>query len=534
MKLVQSVSTQVLSQFLEEAIQIVGKEWVFSTETDVNLYRDAYSPWWGEKDELLPSAAIAPINVDEVQKIVAIANKYKVPLYPISTGKNLGYGGSSPTYSGCVIVDLKRMNKIIEVDDERHFAIVEPGVSYYDLYNYIQEKQLRVWIDCPEPGWGSLVGNALDRGIGWTWGEFRDHFRSHCGLEAVLPNGEVIRTGMGALPGSETWGQYAHGFGPSVDGLFSQGNFGIVTKMGFWLMPEPEAYKTISVSVAKREDLIPLTSVVNKLEHSQIIGLPRYDSKLAYSSDPELLALINKDGTVDNQAVNNYAKTNNMPFWECILPFYGPEKSIAANIEYAEKLLTEKISNVKVVKNPKYTFPMSVEDKKKVPFRVAIGAPNLDAFGLGARSKFNPAPFDGHLLFAPIIPKTGEAALKATELLSNIYSESTHSGINHIFSAPQAWLYRSFVMIVGFPISRTDKELNAKSREAYLKALRVCAEQGWGEYRATASFMDEVSETYSFNNYALRRFVENLKDSIDINGVIAPGRGGIWPKKYRN
>jgi (+)-pinoresinol hydroxylase len=68
-------------------------------------------------------------------------NRYKVSLYPISTGKNLGYGGSAPAYSGSVVVDLKRMNRVIEVDEANACALVEPGVSYFDLYRHIQEAQ---------------------------------------------------------------------------------------------------------------------------------------------------------------------------------------------------------------------------------------------------------------------------------------------------------------------------------------------------------------------------------------------------------
>ena len=53
--------------------------------------------------------------------------------------------------SGSVVVDLKRMNKIIEIDDVRGYAIVEPGVSYFDLYRYIQDHGLNLWIDTPDP-----------------------------------------------------------------------------------------------------------------------------------------------------------------------------------------------------------------------------------------------------------------------------------------------------------------------------------------------------------------------------------------------
>ena len=60
------------------------------------------------------------------------------------------------------------MNRILEVNERNASALVEPGVSYFDLYRYIQERKLKLWIDCPDPGWGSVIGNALDHGGGYT------------------------------------------------------------------------------------------------------------------------------------------------------------------------------------------------------------------------------------------------------------------------------------------------------------------------------------------------------------------------------
>ena len=84
-------------------------------------------------------------------------------------------------------------------------------------------------------------------------------------MEVVLPNGEMMRTGMGAMPASQSWQEYRHGYGPDPAGLFGQGNFGIVTKMGFRLMPAPEHWRNGLVTVPKRHDLIPLIEVVNYL-----------------------------------------------------------------------------------------------------------------------------------------------------------------------------------------------------------------------------------------------------------------------------
>src|SRR3990170_6277647 len=263
------VTQRNFSKALDEFSAAVGREWVFTKDDDLTLYRDAYSPFWDEPEDRVPSAAVAPQSVEQVQAIVRTANAYRIPLWTVSTGRNLGYGGASPALSGSVVVDLKRMNRIVEVNDRNHYAVVEPGVSYFDLYRYIQERRLNVWIDPADPGWGSPVGNSLERGGGRT--PMKDHWNAVCGLEVVLANGDVLRTGMGAMSNSPVWHQYKYGFGPVVDGLFSQSNYGIVTRMGIWLMPAPEAYRDGRVSVPRHDDLVPFLENYAYLMNSEIL-----------------------------------------------------------------------------------------------------------------------------------------------------------------------------------------------------------------------------------------------------------------------
>lgn len=143
----------------------------------------------------------------------------------------------------------------------------------------------------------------------------------------VLANGEVMRTGLGAVPQSKNWQDYQFGFGPTVDGLFAQGNYGIVTKMGIWLMPAPEAYTSGTVTVAKHDDLIRLVDGVNYLENAGISnGMPNFGFALrgggpgqggAAPVNQELAALLTPqaDGRVDVAAVDRFAASNNRPFW---------------------------------------------------------------------------------------------------------------------------------------------------------------------------------------------------------------------------
>jgi 4-cresol dehydrogenase (hydroxylating) len=190
-KLPPGVSASDFQAALQRLKDVVGSDWVLTSDEDIQTYRDAYTPFRGDEvEEYMPSGAISPVEVKQVQQIVTIANDHRIPLWPISTGRNLGYGGSAPRLSGSMVLDLKRMNRILEVNEPRAYALVEPGVSYFDFYRYLRDNKKKLWMDCPDPGWGSLIGNAMDHGVGHT--PFRDHFRSICGMEIVLPNGELL------------------------------------------------------------------------------------------------------------------------------------------------------------------------------------------------------------------------------------------------------------------------------------------------------------------------------------------------------
>ncbi|HWG30485.1 MAG TPA: FAD-dependent oxidoreductase, partial [Steroidobacteraceae bacterium] len=145
------VSEADFAKALQQFAGVVGSQWVISRDEEVATYKDAYSPLWGESEEKVASAAVAPDSVEQIQEVLAIANRFAIPLYTVSTGRNLAYGGSSPVYSGSVVLDLKRMNRVLEVSEEYAYALVEPGVSYFDLYRHLRDKGLRFWIDVPDP-----------------------------------------------------------------------------------------------------------------------------------------------------------------------------------------------------------------------------------------------------------------------------------------------------------------------------------------------------------------------------------------------
>jgi (+)-pinoresinol hydroxylase len=525
MRLPPGVNSKDFSDATRQFQDAVGKDWVFTSEEDVDLYRDPYSPFWQEPEEPIPSAAVAPSSVEQVQQVVRIANTYKIPLWTVSTGKNLGYGGPAPLLSGSMVLDLKRMDRVLEVNDKNHYALVEPGVSYFDLYRYIQDKGLKVWIDVPDPGWGSPIGNSLDRGGGYT--PLRDHFDAHCGMEVVLANGDIVRTGMGALPNSQTWQQYRYGFGPYVDGMFSQSNFGVITKMGFWLLPEPEGYRSGRVMVPRHDDLIPLVDEISYLLNSNICQgtttlMSPLLSHVAAQGGGGAALLTTPDGPSVEQ-LEKMGRDQSLPYWATEFYFWGPPKVVNAQWEYCRERCSA-ISGATFEDGKLYQAPFDAQQLATAPKR-QFGIPSLEIFGMMGRS-------EGHMWFSPIIPMTGEAVFEAQKVFGQAYEDMGVPPGRQLFVFPSSFFPRSFVILCGFPIAH-DVKVNQRSREIFRHLVKVAAEHGWGEYRTPTTFMQTVSDVYSYNNHALRRFHETIKDAVDPNGILSPGKCGIWPKHMR-
>jgi 4-cresol dehydrogenase (hydroxylating) len=541
------VSPENFATATREFAAAVGEEWVFVSEGDLIPYRDYWSPVPQPEDELLASAAVAPADVEQVQAIVRTANRYRTPLFPISTGKNFGYGGPAPSMRGCVVVDLKRMNRVLEVNGERNFALVEPGVSFFDLYRHIQDRKLKLWIDCANPGWGSPLGNTLDRGCGFTLGPYRDHAQTQYGVEVVLANGEVMRTGMGALPNAQSWQEYRYGFGPDPSGLFPQGNFGIVTKMGIRLMPQPEHYRTGIVTVPKRRDLGPLVSTVNYLTDLFMIGQPLYGSPLVQlMGNTEFREAATRRGGGNEAELDRLAAAAGLHSWSVELQFYGSAGTTLASWEYAQELLTRNVPGVRLTDGQSLQIPLSPEQiahgtaqNQRYLWRSSLGIPSLATWVSLGRSESVPDAWQpNHIGMFAVIPRSAEGLFEAQQVFGDTLRDLGANTSISALSAPLNWYQFSFFFSAGFSSGGGNPESTPESRARDAEILKTLiaksGEHGWAEYRAAPYFQDAVANEYSFNNYALRRFNEALKDAVDPNGILAPGRGGIWPAPFRH
>jgi 4-cresol dehydrogenase (hydroxylating) len=473
-----------------ELSRALGSSAVLTAEEDLREYRDPYS--YAGWDDATPAAVAMPGSVDEVRAVVRWANEHRVPLWTVSQGRNLAYGGPAPRVRGSVLVSLRRMDRVLDVNEELAYALVEPGVRFFDLYEHVRGRGL--WASLPVLGWGSVVGNALEHGWGYT--PNGDHASNACGMEVVLATGEVLRTGMGALPGSRSWQAHKRGFGPSSDGLFMQSNFGIVTKMGVWLMPQPERYVACLVTTPRQEDLETLVDVLR----------------------PLLL-----DRTIPNHPLLGPAI--GAPGWSLRFALYGRASVVDAQQEIVSTAFSV-IPGAELATRA-YAGDAVAEDARDAdPFhRFQAGIPGMEALEV---VKMRAGEHGGLLDFSPVGALSGREAAQLCDLVRSLVERHGFDYTPGVIVTP-----RSLLHITPLVFDTTDEEQVRRAFDAYEALVPELARAGYGLYRAHLRFMDLVADTYDWGDHAQRRFNQRLKDALDPNGILSPGKQGIWPRSMR-
>jgi (+)-pinoresinol hydroxylase len=147
----------------------------------------------------------------------------------------------------------------------------------------------------------------------------------------------------------------------------------------------------------------------------------------------------------------------------------------------------------------------------------------------------NANPVDGHTDFFAVCSRSGEEYFRAMKAL---YDTQIELKVDPITVTPFAllvtWHHKVFfVGAPGVPNYRDNPDLNRKMRELYNGYIEKMAKAGFPAYRTNPSAQDLLAAQFSFNNNALLKYQEALKDAVDPNGIISPGRYGVWPKRLR-
>ena len=515
MALPPGVSQRRFDQALQAFAGIVGEQWVLASEQDRITYLDGFA--LTDPDDMMPAGGLAPASVDEVRAILRVANEYGIPLWPVSTGKNLAYGGACPRMRGTMVLDLIRMNRVLEVNEELGYCEVEPGVSFFDMDEHLKSVGSRLWMSLPAPGWGSLVGNALDRGVGYT--PYGEHSANVCGMEVVLANGDVLRTGMGAMADNPAWHLYRNGFGPSWDGMFMQSNFGVVTRMGMWLMPEPAATATVSVNLAKESDLALAVDTIRPLRLRNVINSNATIASPVRRSSVGTMRrdwYDNPEGAMPREVMEELVRKQGFGWWG--VNFTVTDES-RAQLDARLKLIRPAFEAI-----PGAEIQVSVWDRESGEGRSPRPNPNLAAFQM---LNWRGGP-GGHVDFSPVVPTSGNKAMELYELASSRFFEH---GFDYFggFTFLQRFMINTSVIIY----NKDDASMRQGAMDLFRKLVVDAGAQGYGGYRTHLAFMDDMAQQFDFNNHAMMRLNETVKAALDPNGILAPGKNGIWPEQYR-
>ena len=534
---------------IDELARIVGAEHVRRSAAELAEAAKATIP-----APQRPEAVVYPGSADEVAEIVRIARTHKLALWPCSRGKNWGYGSATATTANAVVLHLERLDRILEVNEELAYAVVEPGVTYRQLKRHLETHHPRLWCDCTDgPPEGSVIGNALDRGLGVT--HYSDHFGSLCGLEVVLPNGNIVRTGGGPRD-CRTWHTHKWGVGPYLEGLFTQANYGVVVKAGVWLMPKPEAFCAFQLDVSDEARLPQLIDTVRGLmlegtlpAASHIVNdivalaiLAQYPPGILgrHSRLPDDM----RRSMRDRHLVHPWSFGGGIQGTAAIVR--AVKRELRARLAPLGKLMfiddravrlaetTSRLARTRLGARPVEWLVRRLAGKS---LEMLAAAPHVHSVLQGTPSDFfvrhayfksplsKPEIADpdrdncGLIWFAPIAPMSGRHIDEVIALCRPLFERYQFD----FYAALLAQNARSMIVLMAIFFLKESAEEVAKARELYEALGRATRDAGYQPYRVSVPGMSELAEMAPEFS-ALTRC---LKDALDPERVLAPGKYGI-------
>lgn len=275
----------ITTKILKEIELIVGKDDLLTEKED----RICYS-YDATNLKFLPEAIIFPQNTDEISKIMIIANREKIPVFPRGAGS--GFSGGSLPVNGGVVIATSKMDRILELDEENLTILVEPGVVTETLQKFVETKGLFYPPDPASLKFSTIGGNIAECSGGpraVKYGVTRDYVLS---LEIVLPTGEIISTGAKTA-------KSVVGYDLTRLMVGSEGTLGIITKATLRLIPLPEEkntllvlFKNIDVAALAVTNIIKSRIIPSTLEFMDSLSIKCVEDYLGLGLPEEAGALL--------------------------------------------------------------------------------------------------------------------------------------------------------------------------------------------------------------------------------------------------
>lgn len=488
-------------------------------------------------------AALLITDANAMPSVMRIANQHQVPVYPISTGQNWGYGTALPVRDGCVIIDLSRLRKIVDFDAEMGVVTLEPGVTQGMLTEFLDAGEHPYLV--PVTGAGptcSVLANALERGYGVT--PLVDHFAAVTDLEAVLADGSVYRTALREAGGLELARLFKWGIGPYSAGLFTQSGFGVVTRVSIVLARRPECVKVCLFSLSS-DDL--LETAVQRIRNI-LVKLPGTVGAINLMNQHRVLGMsapypadrLGPDGMIPHAVVQELGKQYQALAWTGFATLYGTKRTVAAAQRemraelrgVASRMLFLTPSLAKTLASLARILPGAAGRRLSSSaatlaksLELVAGRPNETALPLAYWRNSRPrgaGPSNpsrdgcGLMWYAPLVPLRPAGVRAYVNMIRKV---APKHGLEPLitFTSVSDRLFDSTVPLI---FERDNPAAVAAAHACYAELFQTGRSQGWFPYRVGVSTMEKLM---SYQTDA-KTFHERLRKDLDPNDILAPGR----------
>lgn len=534
---------------IEKAIldwqEILGLENV--KRDDISIKR-AESATFSTTERIL--VVLRPSTTDEVIGCVKIAHQGRIPVYPVSAARNWGYGSAVPWKDSSALLDLSRMKAISHLDEKLGVMTVEPGVTFQEAYTFLEEKNsgraLTVIGGTPH---GSIVGNTLERGIGT--GPYGDRALYACNLEVVLPNGEVIRTGVGRFKDAQVADLARWGTGPCLDGLFFQSNFGIVTKMTVYLPRKPALFGAFRLALKDERRFPELIDRLQELRSRGLLG-----ANVTIMSDIRMFASYGQYPWVQSGGITplpgmlreEMRRSQSVGSWNVTSALFANDAiSLSAMQRQVKKTLghlcshllfvNERVERYRSLLRPLWKFRWGVDLDKYLDasYRRSVyrGVPNSISMMQAYWRKKALPPKDmnpdrdrcGCIWVCPELPFTGTAASEVAKILTTKFVEFGFDPLISFVGLSEQTLRAVAAIMYDRDVPGEDE----LAMRCYHDTIRALQEAGFYPYRLGVQSADYPRS----DDPAYESVVSRLKQALDPNQILSPGHY-VSPVKPRS
>jgi 4-cresol dehydrogenase (hydroxylating) len=381
----------------------------------------------------------------------------------------------------------------------------------------------------------SIVGNALERGFGHS--PYGDHFRHTCGMEVVLADGRLLRTGFGSYQNAQAARVYPWGIGPWIDGLFTQSNFGIVTKIGVWLMPRPPVCQAFAFTVS---DPDKLGEIVTRLRHLRLHNI--VTSSVHIANDLRVLSarmtypwhLTDGATPLPDTVREALRERAALGAWNVLGGLYGTRETVAAARRAVRNVFQgfvrvrffdgPKIQRLRLLGNVLGRFGLGNNLRETLAsasnvYDLLRGIPSPDHLrGVGWRSRVrsdNPTDH-GCLWISPILPMTAEACSEILAIVQPILARHRFDPLMTITTVNP----RALCCVINITYDKANAEERLEAIDCYDELFHALFHRGYIPYRVGIQSMSKLA----MGSNVYWDVCRQLKSTFDPAGVIAPGR----------